>query len=97
RREPRPAPPARPAPPPPPPPPPPLHHPPAGGENTRGSPPPHPPRRLHVDDQFELLRLLHRQVSWLFAIHDAYNVACDTAVHFREVGAVSHQSARVDK
>jgi hypothetical protein len=32
-------------------------------------------RRLEVDDQLELGRLLHRQVGWLLAFEDAVYVA----------------------
>src|SRR5262245_61912575 len=53
--------------------------------------------RLEVDDQFELGRLLDRQVSRLGPLEDATSVDAQLTIRVLEVGAVTHQATRFDK
>jgi hypothetical protein len=50
-----------------------------------------------VDDEFELRRLLHRQVGRLIdALEDGSGVEADLTIYFYDVGAVAHQPPSCD-
>lgn len=48
---------------------------------------------LETDEQFDLHGLLHRQVGGLFAPQDAADIGSGHTTWFREVGAITHQTA----
>src|SRR5262249_23632998 len=54
-------------------------------------------RRLEIDHQLELGRLLDRQVRGLRALEDAASVGAQLTIRVLEAGAVTHQATRVDK
>jgi hypothetical protein len=48
-------------------------------------------RRLEIDHQLELRRLLHRQIGRLGSLQDFVHVICDAPVAVREVRPVGHE------
>ena len=48
---------------------------------------------LQVDDQLELGRLLHRQISGLLALEDPSGINADLAIDGREAGSIADQAA----
>src|SRR5262245_43563148 len=51
--------------------------------------------RLQIDDEFELRRLLHRQIGRLGSLQDLVHEICDAPVAVREVRPVRHEPANV--
>src|SRR5437867_4039204 len=54
-------------------------------------------RRLKIDDQLELPRPLHRQVSGLGTLEDPVYEVCGAPVHVRVAWPIGHQAARLDQ
>src|SRR5262245_62126511 len=54
-------------------------------------------RRLEVDHEFVLCRVLHRQVGRLLALEDATDVSCSAAVLFDFISSVGDQAAIGDE
>jgi len=52
---------------------------------------------LEVDDELELDRLHHRQITRCRALEDAANIASGLLIHGRRIGSVADQSPRVDE
>jgi hypothetical protein len=48
---------------------------------------------LEVDDEIELSRLQHRQISRLLALDDAAGKGSGLAIHVEDIGAVGHEAA----
>src|SRR5262245_26569694 len=53
-------------------------------------------RRFEINDQFELRRLLYRQIGWLLALEDAASVYTELAEVAGRISAVSHQTTSSD-
>src|SRR5215470_15747162 len=51
---------------------------------------------MHVEDELELVRLHHREVTGLVAFEDASGIIPDLTKHIGKVGPIAHQTARID-
>src|SRR5262249_52689293 len=55
------------------------------------------PRRLVIDDQFELARLLNRQVRGFGALEDTTGVGTGLTIGIRNIGCIAHQPTEIGK
>src|SRR5262249_4361362 len=54
-------------------------------------------RGLKVDNELILGRLLHRQLARLAAFQNTIHIMCGTAVLLRDIGAIAHEAAIINK
>src|SRR5262245_54274914 len=54
-------------------------------------------RCLQIDDEFELCRLLHRQVGRFGTFQNLVHVNSGTAIEVIEVSPIGHETALIDK